>query len=108
MATNTLKDTKGIRTAHINTGNGGLLYHLDEVKRMLSNFSLDVLCISETWIDCAQDINEMNIDGYHLEHRDNNGTFMGKQGVAICNELGVCRGPISHNNEQTQSVEGII
>ena len=26
----------------------------------------------------------------------------------MCNELGVCQGPISHNNEQTQSVEGII
>ena len=26
----------------------------------------------------------------------------------ICNELRVCQGPISHNNEQTQSVEGII
>ena len=26
----------------------------------------------------------------------------------ICNELGVCQGPISHNNEQTQTVEGII
>ena len=26
----------------------------------------------------------------------------------LCNELGVCQGPISHNNEQTQSVEGII
>ena len=29
-------------------------------------------------------------------------------GIYICNELGVCQGPISHNNEQTQSVEGII
>ena len=28
--------------------------------------------------------------------------------MALCNELGVCQGPISHNNEQTQSVEGII
>ena len=28
--------------------------------------------------------------------------------VCMCNELGVCQGPISHNNEQTQSVEGII
>ena len=28
--------------------------------------------------------------------------------VTTCNELGVCQGSISHNNEQTQSVEGII
>ena len=28
--------------------------------------------------------------------------------ISMCNELGVCQGPISHNNEQTQSVEGII
>ena len=26
----------------------------------------------------------------------------------MCNELGVCQGPISHNNEQTQSVEDLI
>ena len=28
-------------------------------------------------------INEFNIDGYHFEHRDNNGMFQGKQGVAF-------------------------
>ena len=45
---------KGIKTAHLNTGNGGLLYHHDEVKRVISKFDLDVLALSETWIEKSQ------------------------------------------------------
>lgn len=75
--------TNGLKTAHVNTGNGGLIYHIDEIKRVISKYNLDILCVSETWVDNTHNPNEFGIDGYHFEHRDNNKTFQGKQGVGL-------------------------
>ena len=52
-----LLNSKGIRTAHLNTGNGGLIYHIDEVRHVLSNYSLDVLGVLETWLTENDNVN---------------------------------------------------
>ena len=47
-----------------------------------------------------------NLSQYIHRQEHPRGSIVEPQG--LCNELGMCQGPISHNNEQTQSVEGII
>ena len=73
----------GFKVCHINTGNGGLLYHLDSVVDVIDSFVPDVLAISETWIDVDTDFNLFNIAGDSFVHFENDGTFQGKQGVAF-------------------------
>ena len=42
---------KGFKVGHINTGEGGLIYHIDEVHKLPEEFEPDVLACSETWLD---------------------------------------------------------
>ena len=88
-----LRNFKGLKTAHINTGDGGLLYHLNDVERVLDKHNLDILCLSETWIDQNCDPDELNLSGYLFEHVDNDGSFIGKQGVGFYIKEGIAFKP---------------
>ena len=44
------KTVKGLKIGHINTGEGGLMYHLDEIHCLLVEKSPDVLACWETWL----------------------------------------------------------
>ena len=78
-----LKNKRGFKIGHLNTGNGGLLHHLSEVTRVIENFNLDVLAISETWLDQNIDNDSVKIDGYEFNRKENNGEFNGRQGVGL-------------------------
>ena len=78
----TLKEAKGTKIAHINTGNGGLHYHLVEVTQIIIEYKLDVLTISETWLTDSIKDDMIKIDGYQFVRKDNNGDI-GMQGVGM-------------------------
>jgi exonuclease III len=77
-----LKETQGFKIAHINTGNGGLLYHLSELTSLLDMYKLDVLAVTETWLSSDIDDDFIKIDGYEITRHDNT-QFIGQQGVAL-------------------------
>ena len=61
---------KGFKVAHINVRS--LYNKLDEVRSLLTESDLDVLCISETWLDDTISDSEINILGYIPERKERN------------------------------------
>ena len=61
---------KGLKVAHINIHS--LYPKVEEIRFLLLNTGLDILCISETWLDEVISQGELHVDGYCLLRRDRN------------------------------------
>ena len=85
--------TDGLKIAHLNVGNGGLLYHLEELSRLCDKIKPDVLAITETWLTKDTMDNCVSIEGYDLVRRDKPGNFIGAQGVGIYVKEGLSATP---------------
>ena len=60
----------GFKIAHLNIRS---LYHKhDEIKLLLTESNIDVLCLSETWLDSTIPDSQIHIPGYTLECKDRN------------------------------------
>ena len=65
-----VKKLKGLKIAHLNIRS--LYNKLDEITFILCKSEIDILCISESWLDNSITDNEINIPGYIIERRDRN------------------------------------
>ena len=61
---------------------GSLKKHIDEVKVLLFDISIDVLAINETRLDSTISDNEMHVPGYEIVRRDRN--VNGRLGGGVC------------------------
>ena len=59
---------RGLRIGHLNVNR--LYNKLDQIKELLTELSLDILGISETWLTADILNNELHIQGYTLTRRD--------------------------------------
>ena len=64
----TAEKQQKLKIAHINTRS--LLSCIDEVKLIILNSKIDILCISETWLEQNIPDRFVNIDGYTLFRKD--------------------------------------
>ena len=76
----TLRKTRGFKLASLNVGS--LNKHIDEVKVLLFDISIDVLAINETRLDSTISDNEMHVPGYEIVRRDRN--VNGRTGGGVC------------------------
>ena len=56
--------SKGFKIAHLNIQS--LRYKVDNVRVLLVENNIDILCISESWLESSIGNNEINIDGYNI------------------------------------------
>ena len=60
--------SKGLKIVHLNIH---YLYpKLDEIKLLLSNQDIDILCLCETFLNDTFSNNELNIDSYKMFRKD--------------------------------------
>ena len=59
---------KGLTIFHLNIRS--LLYKLDQVKLMLMQANIDIMCITETWLNNNISNHELTIQGYKLVRKD--------------------------------------
>ena len=59
---------RGLRIGHLNVNR--LYNKLDQIKELLTELSLDILGISETWLTADILNNELHIQGYTLTRRE--------------------------------------
>ena len=64
----TAEKQQKLKIAHINTRS--LLSCIDEVKLIILNSKIDILCISETWLEQNIPDRFVNIDGFTLFRKD--------------------------------------
>ena len=62
----------GLKVAHLNIRS--LFNKFEEIKHILCKSQLDILCLTETWLDNTITDNELYINGYKIERRDRNRT----------------------------------
>ena len=74
---------KGLKVGHINTGRGGLLYHLDEFTYILNKLRPDVLGILETWLNSSTPSEAVAVHGYSFSRRNKPDDLCGAQGVGL-------------------------
>ena len=60
--------SKGFKIAHLNIQS--LRYKVDNVRVLLVENNIDILCISEIWLESSIGNNEINIDGYNICRSD--------------------------------------
>ena len=60
----------GLKIAHINVRS--LFPKIDEIRFLLNNTNLDILCISEAWLDNTITDAQVKVDGYAIERNDRN------------------------------------
>lgn len=60
--------TNKICVAHLNVRS--LLPKLADIQQMLSDFNIDVLCLTETWLTNAVDNSMIKIEGYNIHRND--------------------------------------
>ena len=94
-----LKKHRGFKAAHINIHS--LYPKIDEVQFLLCNSNLDILCLSETWLDQSL-AQELHINGYSLIRKDRN-RHGGGVAIYIKNGLDYCHRP-ELNSEIVESV----
>ena len=65
-----IKSVKGIKVLHINIQS--LLPKMDEFRKVVSEYSFDIISVNETWL--VKDINdyEVALDGFDIFRRDRN------------------------------------
>lgn len=81
--TETWKAVSGLKTAHINSGEGGLMCHLDEIHGLLVDFQPDVLACCETWLLPGYDKGPIETDVYAFYSREKPAEWVGAQGVGF-------------------------
>jgi hypothetical protein len=59
---------KGTHIVHLNIHY--LFPKIDEIKLLLSNHDIDILCLSETFLNDTYSENEIHIDSYKMFRRD--------------------------------------
>ena len=72
-----IKNKKGLKMAHINVRS--LPPKIEEIRYIVNQMDLDVLCINETWLDGSISDTEIDIDGYFLLRKDRN-----RNGGGVC------------------------
>lgn len=77
------KTVKGIKIAHVNTGEGGLILHIDEVHNLLVDYNPDILACSETWLEDDYDKGPIETDMYAFYSRQKPADMQGEQGVGF-------------------------
>ena len=65
-----VKSLNGLKLAHINVRS--LYPKIDEIRFLLTEMSIDVLCISEAWLDETISDSQIKVDGYIIERNDRN------------------------------------
>ena len=70
-------ETRGFKIALLNVKS--LTKHIDELKVFMANKPLDVLAINESKLDLVDSDRLVNLEGYHIVHRDRN-----KHGGGVC------------------------
>ena len=73
-----IKCLKGIRFGHINIRS--LFPKIDQLRLMLVSKALDILVVSETWLNDTYSDEELLIPGYHMERQDR----ILKRGGGLC------------------------
>ena len=80
QSTLTLPKTRRFKLSSLNVRS--LKKHIDEVKVLLFDISIDVLAINETRFDSTISDNEMHVPGYEIVRRDRN--VNGRLGGGVC------------------------
>ena len=65
-----VNNMKGFKMAHLNVRS--LYNKVDEIAYLLCKSQLDLLCITESWLDNSITDSEIHIPGYAIERRDRN------------------------------------
>lgn len=74
-----LSKAKGIKVAHLNVRS---LYHkIEEIRYLARKINVDILCISETWLNDKIKDGEINITGYTIKRGDRK---HGRKGGGVC------------------------
>ena len=68
---------KGLNIVHLNIRS--ILYKIDQVKMMISQAKIYILCLTETWLTKATTNHELSIEGYSILRNDR----VSKRGGAI-------------------------
>ncbi len=66
----TVKHSTGLKVAHINVRS--LYPKIDEIRYLLADASLDILCITEAWLDKTITDSQIKVNGYLVERNDRN------------------------------------
>ena len=70
--TSQVKRDVGLRISHLNIRS--LYNKLDEIRYIVIESDIDILCMSETWLDDSIQNSELHIPGYVIERHDRNRT----------------------------------
>lgn len=70
LTDDTLKSSKGISICLLNINS--LISKIDEIKLLVLNNNIDILCLNETKIDQEIGNSEIHIDGYNIYRKDRN------------------------------------
>ncbi len=63
-----VRNSKGLKVAHINVCS--LFPKIDEIRFLLINTKIDILCISEAWLEDTITDSQVKVDGYIIETND--------------------------------------
>ena len=77
-----LASLKGILIAHLNICS--LLNKIDHVRSMAVRADIDILFLTETWLDPSIDNEEVNIPGYYLLRLDRDRSVCKSRGGGVC------------------------
>jgi hypothetical protein len=72
---------------YVNAQSLGSLNHLYTIKTLLFKKCIDVLLVTETWLNKSYDEHYANIDGYNMVRRDRNGKGGGEVCIYLRNTL---------------------
>ncbi len=106
-STKCIKNLRGIAFAHLNICH--VLRKLDCISNMLHDSDLDILCLSETFLNDEISDCELKIDGYHLLRQDRVGAGCKKNGGGIliyyrdCYDVTCINSHVSSNCELLQA-----
>ena len=101
-------EARGLKIAHLNVGNDGLLHDIDELTSLCHSIRPDVLAVTETWLRAPTDSNCVAIEGYDFYRRDKPNQMIGAQGTGLYVKQGISitqRPDLSHPQLMCQGVQ---
>jgi len=101
LSTNTYTLKKGLKLGHLNIN--GLYEKLDQLEIFLTQFSFDVLFISETHLNINQPYPNLHIPGYNFLRQDRE-RFWGGLGCFYKDSLSVVLSESAHFNDENEAL----
>ena len=59
---------KGLNVVHLNIRS--VIYKIDQIRMMISQAKIDVLCLTESWLNPNITDSELSIEGYKIFRKD--------------------------------------